>query len=407
MGAVPPTPVKKKVYTTGADLAPWDFIISEFDGTNLGDITDGTNITMKFQLNGPSTFTATIPIKHRAFKLLTDRSHGQDVLVKAYRYGRLKDVFSIKTGQIVGGGDQQSLLAITAIQTAYDAISERLAGVTGWVPELPQLPIGFQAAGDRIAACAWCLAEINADFHSQVLVGTIGTGAYIETPNFKHKRFLDFVNEVSNTWNGFDWWLEPWDPLWSGAWQFKGSFNAVPLRGSVRKQVQFTYGPYSRQNMRDYSYAWDRTNQATRASSLYTISNPDGAWDGITIATIRASLNYAALEWVRMPRKHIVVDTDLTDTDLVADLLDFTLYLREPPQRIFTFQPTIDDNTGQTPAFLEDYFLGDVIRGRVEDQGVLMLDAFVRVYGANISLDENGIEETELVVVMSGDQGAT
>jgi hypothetical protein len=49
-----------------------------------------------------------------------------------------------------------------------------------------------------------------------------------------------------------------------------------------------------------------------------------------------------------------------------------------------------------------DYDVGDMLRGRVNDQNLLLLDGVVRVYKAEISLDDTGVEEVKLTTVDEG-----
>lgn len=94
-----------------------------------------------------------------------------------------------------------------------------------------------------------------------------------------------------------------------------------------------------------------------------------------------------------------VIEADLADADLRQLLVDEHVAVRTGPRNVFVFQPHVNDDTGRVPSFLEDYDIGDIIRGRVNDSNLVVLDGLVRVYGAVVELDDEGTEAVTLTLV--------
>jgi hypothetical protein len=80
-------------------------------------------------------------------------------------------------------------------------------------------------------------------------------------------------------------------------------------------------------------------------------------------------------------------------------LLNEHLTVRRNPRNIITFQPSIDpQDQGKLPQFGDIYDVGDIVTGRAAFNGSLRFDALFRCWGVEFTIEENGIERTNLIL---------
>jgi hypothetical protein len=147
-------------------------------------------------------------------------------------------------------------------------------------------------------------------------------------------------------------------------------------------------------NAREYQWLIHNESIINQAYALPP-QFPDNVGNKIATATASASIALRGL-------REEVIPTDLSDYTLRSQLATLHINLRKQPREQFIIQPAQAIGDGRVPEFLDDYNIGDMIRGRVQDQGILMLDAMVRMYGVNVSLSDEGQETVDLTLINDG-----
>lgn len=201
---------------------------------------------------------------------------------------------------------------------------------------------------------------------------------------WNYKSFIEWMQELAFTLNGFDFWQTPLDPVTNAG--VSGQLNVESVRGSAKSEVIFEFGT-GKNNLTDYSYVLNGENLITRGWSL-----PPAFPNGQVVS----AGDWTAISAFRLREE--VIQSDLVAAGLRQRLTSEHINIRKRYRRVFTFTPQVEDGT-RTPRFGIDYNIGDYVVGRVRDKGVLLLAGIVRVYGANVEVDENGMTKTTLTLV--------
>jgi len=281
------------------------------------------------------------------------------------------------------GTDQEHSIAVTATETMWVRFQKRLVGKS------VQGLTGPSGATDQGEWLHDQLAALNAANSTKIQPGSVTPSANITGGGpWRYMPFLELIQYLSSTINGFDFWQTALQPEAFGQ---TGLFNIAPLRGTDKSEtVVLEYGVNSN-NARDYRYIIDSSRIINRGIVLPP-SYPDST--GLEVVTE----DDATSQTTRGLREE-VLQVDLTNTALRTDYAEEAVFLRKQPRELFILNPSTDDGTGRVPNFKTDYDLGDIIRGRVVDTGVILLDALVRVYGVKVSLDDEGQETIDLMLV--------
>lgn len=84
--------------------------------------------------------------------------------------------------------------------------------------------------------------------------------------------------------------------------------------------------------------------------------------------------------------------TDVKDQDLLAAIANAEVAVKKNPKVIIEFIPLIDVD-GSTPELFSEYEIGDKIFLNAKYKGVEIQEQAIRVFGANIEIDNNGNEK--------------
>lgn len=211
-----------------------------------------------------------------------------------------------------------------------------------------------------------------------------------------YKPFLEFVQEAALTVGGFDFWQAPLDPVSnngnsgtltvgaaSGAW---GSVRSY--KGQNRANAIFEYGT-GKSNVVDYRFTLSGDGLINTAYAL-----PPGFPSGGTATTSNAD----STGTTRQRLREEVVSSDLSSINTRQALVDEHVRVRQRYKRVLTFTPQVEDGS-RTPRFGVDYEVGDTVTARIKDQGTLLINTAVRVYGADVEVDVNGLVRTTLSLV--------
>lgn len=211
-----------------------------------------------------------------------------------------------------------------------------------------------------------------------------------------YKPFLEFVQEAALTIGGFDFWQAPLDPVSnngnsgtltvgaaSGAWGTARSY-----KGQNRANAIFEYGT-GKSNVVDYRFTLSGDGLITTAYALPP-GYPSGGSGTVSNADSTGT--------TRQRLREEVVSSDLPSINTRQALVDEHVRVRQRYKRVLTFTPQVEDGD-RTPRFGADYEIGDTVTARIKDQGTLLINTTVRVYGADVELDNNGLVRTTLSLV--------
>ena len=213
-----------------------------------------------------------------------------------------------------------------------------------------------------------------------------------------YKPFIEFVQESALTIGGFDFWQEPLDPVTNSG--NSGTLTVAPVvsvgspaversfKGQARANAVFEYGT-GRQNVTEYRFALSGDGLINVAYALPP-GFPSGG--GGTVS------NADSTGTTRQRLREEVVSSDLQTPAARTAIASAHTSVRQRYKRVLTFTPQVEDGS-RTPRFGLDYKIGDTVTARVKDQNSLLIDATVRVYGADIEVDNQGMIRTNLTLV--------
>lgn len=354
----------------------WTFILTDLHGEQLADITLTKERKVVAKLNRPTSVEVTMEITNAAMPYLMARDN-QHLMIEAWRGGTLVSRAEIAAGDMAGAANT---IKLTATCTGYARLIGRHVGTTA----LPVTFTSFDRAGTAEAALS---TQVNATYHSGVEPANFApAGATITAGPYAWKPFFELLTELGNATSGFDHWIHHYDsPLTYPV------LNLEDVRGSAVPDVVFEYGTGQR-NARDWGYKWDTQGRVTQAVSIA----PTSGYADI----VRPSAALTAIEITEgMGRRQAIVESDLYDTALRTTLLDEHIDIRQNPRELFLIQPAVSEQFAGQPQPFVNYDVGDIIEGRVYDNGVVYLDAEVRIYGITVTLDDSGTESVELLLV--------
>jgi hypothetical protein len=214
---------------------------------------------------------------------------------------------------------------------------------------------------------AWDL--INA---SQIAVGTFGitkgvtTTGILRDRSYEMKKISDAIRELAACEQGFDFEITP-DKVFNVFYPQRG----VRVNGPV-----FEYG----KNIMAVNQAYLKPKNLIRAI---------GAGEGENM--LKVSVGDANSISLYCTREEILSlkDVSLYDT-LVEQATDYLKLWSLPPEVI-----RLDVKAGSDPE-LGGYEEGDYIRVKV-DYGVMQIDTWLRIYGIEITVDDNDFESVSLI----------
>lgn len=357
----------------------WNFYLADLKGNRLADLTRTKTRKVTTRLNKPTSVEFSMELFNPAMRFLMGQAN-QHLLVQATRSDVLIAQCEIAGGSMSGS---DASIKVTGTDTAYQRLIGRHVGKS---------VIGTNFTGDRTNIISQALTIVNAEKNSLVAMGSTGVTSTVTAGPYRYKPFLELLNELGNTLNGYDHWITPTSVPSTGIY---GYLNTAALRGTFKPNVVFEYGT-GQKNARDWSYKWDTLNRITRGIHLPP-SFPENT--GLSVIERPTSPLVAIEDTEGLGRRESIIEGgDVYDTTLRNTLVDEHILVRQQPRALFEIQPALQAETGQPQPFV-DYDIGDIIEARVLDNGLAFLDALVRIYGITIELDENGNETVTLLVV--------
>jgi hypothetical protein len=227
---------------------------------------------------------------------------------------------------------------------------------------------------------------------------------------WRYKPAGEVFDDVTGTLDSPEWEIVPIEPTKDALGVAMGNLNVVPAIGTVRPDVVFAFGT-SPSNVESWTDTGDASTLANRAYNLPP-GYPDNADVNATVVTWddAASITDRGLY-------EAMVSADVQTKDLRQKLVQQHIAVRKVPRRIITFQPIAEDSSlaieqRRVPRLFADYIVGDVIRFRAVEkfpvtdtsgtvigtQDVPTVDLLMRVYAAQLDLDDNGVATTTLTL---------
>lgn len=359
----------------------WTYILSELDGTEIGEVTNATGRNLSMGLNRAATSSFSI----RADNELAVPLFADDTLLQVWEDDIIRFHGPVVSTELSSSGSESPTIAVSAADPAW-RLSKRLLGLSSG---------GTKYTGDRAKTARKMINELNSgsDGLTNPYTGvkllseasyTAASGEYIAGP---YRPALTCINDLAHTLNGFDWYMAPLDGSESvtvtnelGSWtrptiaQFEAndSFGETP-------GVVFEYGDGQR-NVRTINYTRDLNDTVNKA---FHTPNDLGS-EAVLFEDDIPSLEHRG-------RFIAVADAfGITDTGLREAWLDEVIRVKANPRYVVSMTLDIDDGTGRVPKLGTDYWLGDIVTAVGAIAGTPLFSGEVRVYGVEISVDEQG-----------------
>ena len=356
----------------------WEMVYCTNGGTAVADVSNAKSRTFNFRLSQPATVSFVLTPFHPGLSEVIANPVGK---IKVYKRKQLVCVFETTSIQIAGEGTERRVMVV-GTEAAWVRLQKRYIGqgVDG---------VTYTSL-DRGEIARQILAGENTRGDLGIRSGSIIPSATVTAGPWYVKQAAEAITELGNALDGFDIWFEPKEPLAAPS-GVHSIMHIAPVRGGVRSNAIFEYGT-GRANLRSYEWQIDNAGLINRAISIPP-SYPDNV--GLSLVS-SADLGSAITYGLRED----IVENDLVDTILRTALTNEHIAVRKQPRNLYRFQPHLDDLSGRVPAFPFDYNVGDIVTGRVNDADILSLSGLVRVYGVQVTLEnEDGAEEVSLTVV--------
>ena len=357
---------------------PWRLIFGELvSGTHVGEVLDASERKLNFKLFQPSTIECKLPIQTAMATEILSRGEGQLIAYKGTTCQLTAELTTIET---IGDASGVSL-KLVATETMWPRLKKRLIGKTN-------LGFSVTTATDQGLVVQNLLDDINDEDDTGLANGSLQVTSNMTGGPWHFYPFTDWLMELaSNLTSGIDFFQYPLDPSENSG--FTGLLIARSTFGNDKPDVFIEYG-WGQENARDFRYVIDAEGLA---NYIYVLPAdfPDNV--GLTIAEASDSTSITD----RL-RREVTVPNDLKALALREELADVHLELRKQPRELFMINPNAEQ-PGVEFGLGADYFLGDVIKGRVSAQGSVLLDGNVRVYGAELDISNEGLVVPTLTLV--------
>lgn len=393
----------------------WTLVLCDLRGRPIGELRAKAR-ALSFPLNGIPSGS----LKLRLDNPFADQILSTDALVKAYEDDTLKGVYDIASAEEVVQGTADDgvavVLAAPWARMASRMIGKNDTGVT-------------VSSADRGRIAQGVVALTNADDYSGIDIGDFEASAPDTAGPWYFKTIAEANGELSGALDGYDWDVTPVEPQvvytppgtprlfqlapswwpaglpWLGGGETEasspnpankptvGQFNTYAVKGFFRANAIFEYGT-GRHNVRSYRRPVDRTKMLNRGWSL-----PQGFPDVQVASTIIESEDTDAIATRGLYEG--LVAGDLVVDELRQALVTEHVRIRSAPRQLILFESHIEDpdNPGRVPRFGVDYDVGDVVPARAKVNGVVRFDAYLRIYGVDLAISDEGTATPTLQLV--------
>ncbi|MBA3240079.1 MAG: hypothetical protein H0T60_02540 [Acidobacteria bacterium] len=359
----------------------WQFILTDLAYNNLGEIVNASERTATAGINKTSTAAVKLHLDHP----LADNVASGDCGLKVYKDGLLRQIGPVVTVQETGNKDGGNL-SLNAVDASW-FFTKRLVGLSA-------TGIEFAAATDRGQIMKTLIDSTTVAPLPAMPVSTDGymtagsTATYTGGP---YKTVMECLTELSASYDGFDWQINPTEPSYNSAGHLKiGQIEIRPRIGNdFTAQTVFEFGD-GKHNISEYSRTLDRTTQATR---VYHISDQGPDIPGGPVKVASDAVAYG--QWGLLDD---IAQAQLSDETMRQHLVNEHVRVRKNPRQTITFNP----HPLKTPDLGVEYDVGDTIRARAIYERSIRFDAMMRIWGVAVSLDDNNKETYTLTLSEEG-----
>jgi hypothetical protein len=424
----------------------WTFVLSDRAGNALGELRNATGRSLRFPLNRTPTFSFTVQTDNPFSSLfLTD----DKVLVKAYDDSSGTKVLRFY-GPVVGHDKARNSQGGTISVTAAGAqwrLDRRLIGKSNTGATFGTTALSLLDRGEIMGRIVDAVNTTEATNifttggDTGIRRGTITASSQTYVSDWRYKVAGEAMADLSGTLDGPDWMVRPVEPAADAVGLQIGALDVSPAFGSVNDNVVWAFGtpPY---NVAEWHDTGDSTSLANLAISL-----PPGFPDNATAAPITSSDPAGITDRGLL---EAVVAADLQTDSLRTTLVQEHVRVRQIPRRVIAITPVAEDASGpierrRVPRLFADYIVGDVVRFRAMEHfsvetalqiqassggllpagtllpsgsllpgGVLntetasivtyvqipTVDLLMRVYVAQVDLDDAGVQTTSVALQM-------
>lgn len=242
--------------------------------------------------------------------------------------------------------------------------------------------------------------------------GTITASSATYVKDWRYKPAGEALAELAGTLDGPDWQIRPVEPVTDAYGVQLGALDVSSLIGGTQSNVAFEFGT-GRHNVADWKDIGDASTLCNDATSLPS-GFPDNATEIVRTWTDATSITERL-------RHEAVVPGDVITQDLRDKLIQDAVAIRKVPRRIISFTPVAEDSSAaieerRVPRLFADYGIGDTVRFRaverfpvfdtdgtvIDTLEVPTVDLLMRVYAAQVDLDDGGVATTGLTLVSEG-----
>lgn len=359
----------------------WQLILASRAGALLGELSDASSRQINFGLSTMNSLSFEVRADHPLGDLLID---GDSLIYLYSKSGSsasvLRMVAEIVTSEEVAS-DSGASIAVTAAEAGFFRLQHRLIGrsTTGFLSGTAAAPT------NRATIAAAVIDEVNAAAASGVQKGSMPTASIgsIAAGPWYYKNAMEALIDLAFAGDGFDFIIDPLDLASTG---YVASFRCAYGIGTTQTEAIFEYGTGKR-NVLSYKRQVSRDSLLNTAYAL-PAAFPDNTADTVQSATDAASIT-ARGRWDG------VISSDLTTASARLALASQHVLLRKAARQRIEFVPG-----PSAPVYGIDYSVGDTVTARAEHPAnSIRFNAAFRVYGASISIDAEGREQTTLTLI--------
>lgn len=352
----------------------WRFFLSDWDGVELGELVDAHDRVVNRSLNGISSARFTLRGDHPlAYSVDT-----KNLLLRCYDHSNvLRFHGAVRTVEdVVEGNDFSITCTFADAGIILDGRFDSTISI-------------FHPTQDTGRA-AWLVAKQRQDHATKhgILMGLQADAASGSTVPWQEEPYmhaLQTIVELSESAAGFDWYIEPIERTLDGSDPVIGSWVSDGVVGTTKPNAIYEWGTGTN-NVR----GWRRTKDWTKLLNLGLNITGDRDPDDSSGAAVQIQQQDATSITEFGVQFDVVESFGIEDPGLRQELVDAHVAVRANPRKIYTLTPT--SSLVSVPVFGVDYYLGDLVTFRAKHGINTLFDGLVRVYGVEITIDDNGQE---------------
>lgn len=362
----------------------WSLLLSDLAGVTKGEINNASDRTVSFAFNRLNTGSFRVRLDH---PLANDLLEG-DSLIKVYQQTAsssspaIRMVAEIVSVEEVASESDPGSLAVTFAEAGFWRLSHRLIGksATGYLQGTAVAPVARGAIAQNV------INTVNAERDTGVRIGTIADTATGYVGPWYYKPVSEAITELSATLDGFDFRFDPIEPTTDGSGLAVSRFRTAGAIGQTRANTVFEFGTGKR-NIKNLKRQVSRDGLLTRGFHL----PPGFPETSDPVASVENAPAIAA-----RGLHEALVTSDITVADLRLALVREHVAVRKQARQLITFEPT-----SYGSEFMDDYDVGDVVTARALVAGSIRFNAQFRVYGVDVSINDNGLATYSLTLINS------